>query len=205
MLHFQPMQNNLNKMRKEAGYTQVQLAEMLGIATGNISNWETGKLALNRKRVEQLARILNCTEAEIWGYEVAGSPIPIIDWVSAGAFSQSDTLNGSSQDAMGSLLYDGKPNGMFALKVQGGSMNRMAPEGSYIIIDSNDRDLIDGKPYVFSNVTTDETTFKLYKKDPVRLEPHSTENGYETIKITSPRENDEWRIIGRVIEIRIPT
>lgn len=205
MLHFAIMQNNLKKMRKAAGYTQEQLANILGIATGNISNWETGKLALNRKRVEQLARLLNCSEAEIWGYEVSGTPIPIIDWVSAGAFSQSDTLNGSSQDSIGTLLYDGKPNGMFALKVQGGSMNRMAPEGSYIIVDSNDRDLIDGKPYVFSNVSTEETTFKLYKKDPTRLEPYSTETGYETIKITSPRQNDEWRVVGRVREIRIPT
>lgn len=205
MLHFVFMQNNLRKMRKAAGLTQGQLAEKLDIETGNISNWETGRKELNIKRVRQLATILNCTEAEIWGYEITGTTIPIIDWVSAGTFASSDTHNGSSQDNKGSLIYDGKPNGIFALQVNGGSMNRMAPDGSFIIVDSNNSDLVDGKPYVFSNVATDETTFKLYKKDPIRLEPFSTETGYETIKINSPRDNDEWRVIGRVIEIRLST
>lgn len=202
MLHFSFMNNNLRKMRKAAGLTQEQLADTLDVNQNVVSAWETGRMNLNLKRVHQLSKLLNCAEAELWGYEVNGSPIPIIDWISAGSFSSSDTLNGSSQDEMGTLLYDGKPNGMFALKVQGASMNRIAPEGALIVVDSNDTDLVDGKPYVFCNVTTEETTFKLYKKDPIRLEPYSTEIGYEPIKITSPRKNDEWRIIGRVIEIR---
>jgi len=204
MLHFSFMQNNLRKIRKARKLTQGNLADKVGVSTHIVSNWETGKLNLNLKRVKQLSEVLECTEAEVWGYEVAGRPIPIISWVSAGKFKSCNSFNGISQSDMGTLLYDGEPTGKFALKVEGGSMNRMAPEGSFIIVDGVDRDLIDAKPYVFCNVSTDETTFKLYKKDPVRLEPHSTESGYETIKITSPRNNDEWQVIGRVIEVRLP-
>jgi transcriptional regulator with XRE-family HTH domain len=203
MLHFVFMQNNLKKLRKAAGLTQEKLADMLDVAQGIVSAWENGKMIPSVKRVPQLAKILDCSEAEIWGYELSGRPIPILSWVSAGHMVSCDAFNGSSQqENMGTLLFEGRPNGKFALQVQGNSMNRMAPEGSLIVVDGINRDLIDGKPYIFCNVSNAETTFKLYKKDPTRLEPFSTEDGYETIKITSPRNNDEWQVIGRVIEVR---
>lgn len=202
MLHFAFMQNNLKKLRIAAGLKQFEVAEKMNVANGIVSDWENGKKSPSPKRIPQLAKILNCSELEVLGYEYAGVAIPILDWISAGKMMSSDQHNGSSQQRdNGSILYDGKPKGKFALKVNGGSMNRMAPDGSLIVVDSLDRDLIDGKPYVFCNVSTEETTFKLYKKDPVRLEPFSTEPDYETIKVTSPRDNDEWQVIGRVIQV----
>lgn len=74
-------------------------------------------------------------------------------------------------------------------------MDRIAPEGSVIIIDYGDRDLIDGRYYVFRLSNGGDATFKRYRANPTRLEPNSTQP-HETI---FPEESVE--VIGRVIQV----
>ena len=40
-------QERLKQLRKEHGMTQVQLAEKLGVASGTVAMWETGKRSPN--------------------------------------------------------------------------------------------------------------------------------------------------------------
>jgi len=203
VLHFRFMENNLKKMRTAAGLTQAQLAEKIDVSQRYIAVLESGKKNLNVKRVGQLAEALDCTEAEIWGYEVAGSPVPIISWVSAGMFLECGAISGMNQKEDNDVvLFDGPARGKFALTVQGNSMNRKAEEGSIIIVDTFDRDLIDGKLYVFSDPASHETTFKQYKCEPSRLVPLSTDDGYQALHFSPEEDGSEWHVVGRVIEIR---
>lgn len=51
------------KIRKEAGLTQRQLAEQMGVTVTTVSNWETGlrKPALTPSKMFQLCKILSCS------------------------------------------------------------------------------------------------------------------------------------------------
>lgn len=47
---------NIQKLRKDKGYTQKELAKMAGVATGTIQQYELGK---RQPRLEQLKKIAN--------------------------------------------------------------------------------------------------------------------------------------------------
>lgn len=49
----------LKKVRKARGYTQVSLAEALGVSKGSVAMWETGKRNPEFETLEQLLSILN--------------------------------------------------------------------------------------------------------------------------------------------------
>ena len=84
-------------------------------------------------------------------------------------------------------------DGIIALRVSGESMNRIAPDGSIILVDTRDDELRDGKRYIF--LSGGETTFKLYRANPARFEPEST-MPHDTIFPSGRVE-----IVGRVIKV----
>lgn len=49
----------LKKVRKERGYTQVSLAEALGVSKGSVAMWETGKRNPEFETLEELLSILD--------------------------------------------------------------------------------------------------------------------------------------------------
>lgn len=51
----------LRTMRQQAGLTQEQLAEMLGITSQQIQKYESGKSKLNTDRLQQFAHALSVT------------------------------------------------------------------------------------------------------------------------------------------------
>ncbi|MGB6080262.1 MAG: S24 family peptidase [Xanthobacteraceae bacterium] len=83
----------------------------------------------------------------------------------------------------------------FALKVDGDSMDRVSPDGSRIVVNRTDRTLVSGKPYVFSN--RGETTYKLWRPEPPRFVPFSTNPMHEPIYCKN-RKEAEGMVIGRV-------
>ena len=89
-----------------------------------------------------------------------------------------------------------RPN-VIALKVRGESINRVAPDGSYVILDTDQRDpeTLAGELVVvcFKRQNAWEATCKLFKRNPDRFEPHSREH-HDTIF-----PDTEWEICGRVI------
>ncbi len=120
---------------------------------------------------------------------------PAINWVQAGQ------LNASAVDQVGAsemVPQLSQRKSVVALEVRGTSMNRIAPPGSFIIVDFEDRELKDGRLFVVRH--GDETTFKRYRssKGPARLEPESYE-AHDTIFPTS-----DFEVVGRVIYVVRP-
>jgi len=81
----------------------------------------------------------------------------------------------------------------FALKVEGDSMDRVSPEGSVIVVNRAERELIAGRCYIFA--LRGETTFKRWHPEPDRLAPFSTNPAHEPIFIKRQKDFD---VIGRV-------
>ena len=57
--------NTLAERRKEAGLTQKQLANLLGLKHSSISKWENGASKPRADTLKKLADLLNCTVDEL--------------------------------------------------------------------------------------------------------------------------------------------
>jgi SOS-response transcriptional repressor LexA len=118
--------------------------------------------------------------------------VPLISWVQAGELAEAADpyIPGDAEDFV-PVSY--RHSNLIALRVKGDSMNRIAPDASIIIVDLNDRDLVDGKHYIFRN--EGRATFKTYRAGPLtRLAPHSYDEGYRDIM-----PEDGVEVVGRVI------
>ena len=80
------------------------------------------------------------------------------------------------------------------LRMIGTSMDRVAPSGTVVTVDYRDTQLQDGKYYVISHDGT--LSFRLYRADPDRFEPDSTDPDYPTLI-----PDATFAIMGRVIRI----
>jgi SOS-response transcriptional repressor LexA len=118
--------------------------------------------------------------------------VPLVSWVRAGALSET-TDPYAVGDAEDYIAVANNRKTLIALRVVGSSMNRIAPEGSVIIVDFGDKSLVSGRFYVLKY--DGQATFKRYRADPFRLEPDSTES-HESIFI-----DREIEIVGRVIQV----
>jgi repressor LexA len=81
----------------------------------------------------------------------------------------------------------------FALKPKGDSMDLIADEDSYIVVDPDQAALESGRIYAVLN-SHEEATFKRYRADPPSLEPLSSNPRHKPILIGA----EPFRVIGRV-------
>ena len=90
---------------------------------------------------------------------------------------------------------------VFALRVEGDSMNKTAPEGSIIVVDYERRGLLNLRPYVFRR--GGQATFKLYREDGAErwIEPNSTNLRHAPI---FPEPGEVFEPIGAVVDIILP-
>ena len=51
----------IKRLRKENGFTQEQLAELINVSLMSVRRWEWGKTAPNSKYLQKLAEVLNTT------------------------------------------------------------------------------------------------------------------------------------------------
>jgi SOS-response transcriptional repressor LexA len=116
--------------------------------------------------------------------------VPLVGWVSAGEVSDVGQLEEVGRVVAGNL----PPGEYFATEIVGDSMDRVAPEGAYIIVNAADRNPRDGNIYIFSH--RGEPTVKRYRSKPVRrLEPFSTNPVHDPIFIG----DKGWTCVGRVV------
>jgi SOS-response transcriptional repressor LexA len=118
--------------------------------------------------------------------------VPLISWVEAGRLTETaDPYEVGHAEEYVPIPH--KRRTLIALRVHGTSMNRIAPEGSIIIVDFADKEPVSGQYYVVKH--QGQATFKRFRAGPARLEPDSTES-HETVFIAG-----EIEIVGRVIQV----
>jgi SOS-response transcriptional repressor LexA len=118
--------------------------------------------------------------------------VPLLAWVSAGNLVSSESQI-PVEDVPLLAFADLGRGEFFALKVEGDSMDRLSPDGSIIIVNRAERELLPGRYYVFS--LRGETTFKRWQPEPPRLEPYSTNPANQTLFI---KRSKDLEVVGRV-------
>lgn len=65
---------NLKLLRKASGYTQVTLAEALGVAQSVVAGWELGRIMPSADKLPMIADMLHCTIDALYGREPPQEP-----------------------------------------------------------------------------------------------------------------------------------
>ena len=121
------------------------------------------------------------------------SRVPLLDFVTAGSLAKPSSQI-PVEDVPLLAFADLGPGEWFALTVNGTSMDRISPEGSTIVVNRRDRELISGRCYVFS--IRGETTYKRWQgSEPPYLEPFSTDPVHKPI---FPKNKRHLEVVGRV-------
>lgn len=202
--------NNLRKLRKEKGLTQIELAKYIGISQNNYSYWENGKVKIDDKSLNKLADYFNVSVdyllgrieneedkkiKQIGGYDLLSTEnnlIPLVGQVVAGKPIE-------SPEYLEGYVYVGykNPDEYFALKVKGDSMvNAGITEKSILIV--HKQNCAENGDIIIASVDG-ESTVKRYREDKgaVFLIPENP--NYSPIFV-SPESN--FYIFGKVVQIR---
>lgn len=140
-------------------------------------------------------RIQDLSVMHLAGHGVAEvSKIPLLDKVTAGKL-KSPSSQIPVEDVPLLAFADLGRGDFFALTVDGDSMDRLSPDGSVIIVNQADRTLVAGRAYVISR--RGEATFKLWRSDPPRFSPYSTNPVHEPVFVKS-KEAAQGMVVGRV-------
>lgn len=136
---------NIKRLRKQAGMTQVELAEKLDVARSTITQWETGRSSPRMGMVQKLAGVFGVTSAEMLAEPTdlpdgampvtassATVPLLAIGRVHAGALTDEEEV--SHRVEVPASVLASHPRS-FALEVEGDCMDRVIPEGSHVLVD----------------------------------------------------------------------
>lgn len=185
---------HIKSLIAEHGMNQVQFADFLNRSGAVVTNLFNGDRRLQLDEAEKISDRFGVTvDYVLYGTKggVAAMKIDIRGTVPGGNPMECEDL-----PSEGHIYYPmrGNPTKIFALRVVGNSMNNIAPDGSYVIVDSTRKNPIDldGKPVIaYAN---GETTFKRFYTNPTMLVPDSTDKSLKPIVL-----NGRWEIIGAVV------
>lgn len=138
---------NIKRLRKQAGMTQVELAEKLDVARSTITQWETGWSSPRMGMVQKLAGVFGVTSAEMLAEptDLPDGAMPVrgtsamVPLRVLGATHAGERMDEDESDYMVEFprsVAERHP-GCFALRVEGDCMNRRYPEGCHIMVDPN--------------------------------------------------------------------
>lgn len=82
----------------------------------------------------------------------------------------------------------------FALEAVGDSMDRMISDGATVVVDPDQTQLYNDKVYLIEN-GEHETQIKLYRSNPARFEPASSNESHKPIMMGE----EPIRVIGRIV------
>jgi SOS-response transcriptional repressor LexA len=176
-------------------------AQVDGLERNFIRDFLEGKKnSFSAAKMPLVARALGWTVAELQGtspkrtsrHSPRITMVPLLDRASAVRLK-----NTSSQvpmdDAPLLAFADLGTGDFFALEVNGDSMDRFSPEGSIIVINKSERELISGCCYVFAH--KDDAIYRIWRGgDNPHLAPYSTNPLNEPIFF----RRRELEVIGRV-------
>lgn len=188
---------NIRRLREQRGLTQEQLGKMVDVSRSTITQWERGWTTPRMGNVQLLAGALGVSTADIIADELPPSNAikpatpkpayaPLLGRVHAGKAQEPDVL----QDAI-PVPYEiihRHPQGYF-LQVEGDCMDKVYPEGCYILIDPEQRPS-NGSIAVVSIDGADYVMRRLYRgANTLILSPDSHNAKYEDMVFAATTEH----------------
>lgn len=205
------LNNRLKEMRERAGMTQQELSERLGITQQSVYYYEKGSRDIKASMLMSMASALGCTVSELLGIEsVSGNPItsstrdvPLLGSIAAGTPIEMRAVDNSFP--VPARIMEQHPHA-FLLRVDGESMNRVLPNGSYALVDPCDDVEQNGKPYAVC-VNGYDATIKRVRRlsNGFELAPDSTDPTFRSVVYDYGVDGTETvTVIGRVVWYTLP-
>lgn len=197
--------NNLAVARTNAGMTQQEVANAIGCTVQAYQNYEYGKRDIRGTILVDLARVLGCTVNFLLGLSGTTNPLPVsssapsVGSIAAGTPREAIQLDGERMWCPPSLV-ERYPNAFF-LKVSGDSMDRVFPDGCWVLIDPDQTEVVSGKRYAVLVNGFDATLKTCYVAGrAVVLHPEST-NPVHKDRLIDPDDPDApyFRVVGRAV------
>lgn len=205
--------NRIKELRERAGLSQRALAKKLGISHVSVSLWENGKSVPNGESLLNLSYILQASVDELLGlptYKITASEhrvLPLLGSISAG--TPLEAVEILDHIEVPGNLADKYPDA-FVLQVTGDSMDKVIPDGAYVVVTPD----VEPAPHsiVAACVNGYEATIKRYYKLPsgtVVLSPES-HNPQHVEYVVHPPSRDEddqtayeegVHVLGRVVYV----
>lgn len=199
--------DRLQRAREAAGFkspTEAARAHKGYLGKDLLISNENGNRPISRKAAQKYAEAFGVKAGWILygendNEERTDIDVPLLSMVAAGNLR--DQPGVSERDIIRRIKIGELPPGDWvALQADGDSMNRIAPDGSILLVDRSDDRLLDGKFYIFS-LAGGEATFKMFKRAdqhyPNRMVPYSTNLDHMPMSA----DRDDLYIFGRVKRI----
>lgn len=208
---------NIKDIRKKLGYTMKELSLIVGVSEATISRWESGDIAnMKQNNIVSLANALNISPLQVLDFDdtsIKGNSINNDDLykyfpvsISAGSLENIDAIQEYELVSISDKILGkyAKNKNIILLKINGESMNKIIPDGSYIVVDTSrntihdikDRDIV-----VFSE--NGSYSVKRYINDSanqrILFKPDSTDDTFTAIEVKYENSED-LRLIGRVVK-----
>jgi len=174
----------LNKRIKDArlakGISQVDLAKELGLSSQAVSLWESGAVVPKRDRIAAMANLFGCSVAWLeYGVDTKDHAVTVepgeefigidryqVSFSAGTGMVQFDIVEKDPISFRASWLQKKriKPEAARCLYVQGDSMEPYLMDGDLILVDTNDKTVIDGEVYAlrYGNELRVKRLFKRY-------------------------------------------
>ena len=170
---------------KELRITQAKLAEELGLNQSAVANILSAKRGVKVHEGSYIYRRLGLDHPPEVQF------VPVIGLTSAGNWREA-IVNPSGRNVP---LPSGRAGTRaFAIEVKGDSMDQLVQEGEYVVCDPDETQLYSDKVYLIEN-EEHETQIKLYRSNPARFEPMSSNDTHRTLFLGQ----DVVRVIGRIV------
>lgn len=210
----QDVGDRIRLCRTSMGMTMKELGTSVGLSEGNIQRYEKGKIKnVDANLLIKIADVLDVSPAYLMGWRTVDRGYcnyrlyPTS--VSAGQLADIEAVTDFIEITVADIImgrYAGK-KGIIILKINGESMNKVIPNGSFIVVDTNithvsqikDSDIV-----VFSEYGS--YSVKRFYHDEKRrrflFKPDSTDECYTPI-IIEYSQAENTRIIGKVVNYMV--
>lgn len=198
---------NIKRMRLDEGLTQEQLAERLGVTRSTVTQWETGWSQPRMGAISKLASVFGVSVSEmvedrnnppkgaIFPTTSPRATAPLLGRVHAGSAQEPEVLEDEIE--LPHSVRTAHPNAYF-LQVEGDCMDRVYPEGCYILVDPDKEPsngsiaavMVDGHDTVMRRLLRTSST--------IVLAPESTNPEHKDIVITASDEHTV-ELVGTVV------
>ncbi len=199
---------NIKVLRQRAGWTQDELAKILGVARSTVTQWESGWSSPRMGAVEKLANAFNVNIEDIVSsrepsklpknaHPIVGSkatlPLRVLGKVHAGAMTDEEVIVDEIQVPEKVALSH---KHAFVLEVEGDCMDRVIPDGSHVVVDPY------AEPFTGSIVVVEDENYcsimrRYYRgSQSLMLSPDSFNEAHQDVIY---KEDEPIKLVGVVV------
>lgn len=192
--------NRIRRERERMGMNQAELGARVDpqVTREAVTKWENDRSKPRPDTIAQLAALFGMTISELMGEGEdaglrAGVRMPLMGWTHAG--EPMEEIAGDDYAYVPPIVAERHPRG-FLLRVRGGCMDRVIPDGSLVCVDP-DAEPTTGRIVVLEPTEGESVMRRIYRGNRwVMLVADSWSGEHEDIVL---REGDSNRLLGVVV------